>query len=737
MTLINPTDTLERQNEKLMTIAASLMRRVEQQTDQSGLAYAQFERAALLEDEVRSRTRDLEKALDLLHDSNLGLEAARAEATRARANLTDAIESITEGFALFDSADTLVLCNAHFCEHFRDIAPRLVPGMSFDAYVDLVSRSEDMHLPAGETAAGWAAMRKSRHARPNAVFNTQLKGDRWLQVSERRTLGQGTVVVQTDVTDIIRLEREERARLKDQQARLIAATLDHLAQGVCIFDDQQRLLGWNRRAGELLRIPLTRIALGARFDALIAQIPRDFALSQPMSRRALLAWAADNDTGAEGRAALRFEIAQDQALVLDCFAQGLPDGGFVISFTDVTSERQAAARLRALNEELEARVAERTSELRTAVAAAERANASKSRFVAAASHDLLQPLSAAKLFLGALDGQQSDPAHQDTLRKATTALGALEGIIDALLDISRLDSGRAVFAQQPVDLAQIFDPLFEQLEPVARAKGVDLRVRGSALKVQSDPAYLRRILQNLLGNAVRYTLSGRVLMGVRRAGRDLRIEVWDTGPGIAPEHGDRIFDEFARLDAPASASEGLGLGLAVVERACAGLGHTLALHSVPGHGTCFSVTLPRARDSAPAPMAEPAPEQSRPGQGKVIFVVENDAGFRRALVLTLEGLGADVIDVASSAEALSLLSELGLRPDGMLVDQSLNGTDTCGTDLVAEIRARFGDIPARVISANRDPALAAQCAQMDASLLTKPFTSEDLAAFLAPLRPLP
>ena len=183
------------------------------------------------------------------------------------------------------------------------------------------------------------------------------------------TASNGTVVLQTDVTDLIRLERKERARLQNKQARLIAATLEHLNQGVCIFDDAARLIGWNARVAELLRLPLTRVQRGASFGGLIAQLPEDFALSHGMSRKRLLDWA---DRPAR-RGALRFEATQGAALTLDAFAQGLPDGGFVISFTDVTAERNAARALREMNERLEARVAERTTELASALAEAERA----------------------------------------------------------------------------------------------------------------------------------------------------------------------------------------------------------------------------------------------------------------------------------------------------------------------------------------------------------------------------
>ncbi|MDA7430330.1 PAS-domain containing protein [Primorskyibacter aestuariivivens] len=727
MTLINNNDSLERQNEKLMRIAQSLMRRVERQKDPSGLAYAQFERAALLEDQVRSRTRDLEQALNLLQESNLRLEQANAETEAARAYLTEAIESVNEGFALFDNTDTLVLCNSRFCQDMRDIAGKLVPGIAFDRYVELVSQSAYLALPDGETSAGWAAMRKSRHRNRNAMFNVRLKQDMWLQVSERRTESQGTVVLQTDVTDLIRLEREERARLQDKQARLIAATLEHLHQGVCIFDEEAQLLGWNARVAELLKIPMNRIQLGARFATLVGHLPQDFTLSQGMSRKRLLDWA----TRRINRGALRFEVAQANALVLDAFAQGLPDGGFVISFTDVTAERNAARVLQEMNERLEARVAERTTELAAALSAAERANASKSRFVAAASHDLLQPLSAAKLFLGSLEGTQSNVANEVTLDKVMSALGSVENIIEALLDISKLESGQAAFEVRPVALQTLFDGLRHQLEPLAAQKGLGLRIVDTRATVMSDASYLRRILQNLLGNAVRYTQTGKILMGARRDGDALRIEVRDTGPGIPEEFQDEVFREFARLDAPASASEGLGLGLAIVERACAGLGHQISLTSQPGRGTCFAVTVPMVGTVLGTVFKPPQRAVRSPAtvKGRVVFLVENDENLRRALSMTLENSGADVIEAPNAETALELLEELEITPDALLFDEQLGGRMT-GTVLFREITERYGRLPVRIISALRCEVLQETCRRMDVTLLNKPINMADLDLFL-------
>ncbi|MEY4984222.1 MAG: hypothetical protein RIR62_2488, partial [Pseudomonadota bacterium] len=586
--LLNPADSPARQTEKLLAIADVLMRRVEQITDDSGAAYAQFQRAAMLEDQVRERTRDLEHALDLLNESNARLAEANRATEATRQNLSNAIETIQEGFALFDSQDILVMCNSRFGMHMSDVRPHLRPGLRFDDYVGLVSRSRHLALPSGERPSDWAVQRRRRHGERHVMFNVHIAGDRWMQVSEHRTADGGTVILQTDVTDLIRIERQERGKLLDDQARMIRATLDHVGQGVCIFDAEARLAGWNQRLGALLAIPMQRFRRGAGFAALLDRFRPDFRFGAGMTEGRLAHWAAQTAP----RAALRFELRRGGDLILDVFAEGMPDGGFVMSFTDVSAERAAIEALSRANETLEARVMERTLELEDALGNAERANASRSRFVAAASHDLLQPLSAAKLFIASVTDGLPDAGDRATLVKAQNALLSVEGILGALLDISKLESGRAAVSVGPVPLDHLLSQLRDEFGAIAAAKGLRLTVMPCRATVVSDPAYLRRILQNLIGNAIRYTARGGVLVGARRRAGQVRIEVHDTGPGIPEAEQDNIFKEFHRLDAPASASEGMGLGLAIVERACGLLGHPLGLRSEIGRGTSFMLQVP-------------------------------------------------------------------------------------------------------------------------------------------------
>jgi signal transduction histidine kinase/ActR/RegA family two-component response regulator len=720
--LLDPKDSLERQNQKLLTIVETLMRRAEAKPDTTGVAYAQFERAVMLEEEVRARTRDLEHALDLLNTSNASLAKANAEAEAARANLANAIETVQEGFALFDANEQLVMCNDRFGKHMHDVHHLFKPGLPFSDYVRIVSQSPYLELPGGTTPEMWQKRRMLRHREQHVVFNARMAGDRWLQVSEHRTRDGGTVVLQTDVTDIMLIERQERERLLDDQARLVKATLEHLNQGVGIFDREARLLGWNRRLGELLSIPLRRFRLGLPFTTVHEQLSRIVTFQNSTDAAALSEWAAHQGP----RAALSFEVVLGVDRTLAVFAQHMPDGGFVISFTDITTERNALRAVSQVNETLERRVQERTLELRDALADAERANASKSRFVAAASHDLLQPLSAAKLYLASLENDLTEQDQRARLGKAAGALQSVEDILSALLDISRLDSGRAAVHLGRIPLGNLLEQLHHELAPAAAEKGLRFDLRTSDVSVTSDATYLRRILQNLIGNALRYTVSGRVLVATRQRGRNVCVEIWDTGPGIPEEQQQKVFEEFHRVNAPASPSEGLGLGLAIVERACRLLGHPLELHSIPGQGTRFRVTFPLAstHETEPPSALSHAPDAAPLAQ-HIILLVENDSALRQAISMTLENWGADVLSCGSDTEALDLLREIDIAPDVVLVDHQL-GTDVTGTDLIAHLRRLYGPLPGCVISANRSPDLSAACLALDVPLLHKPLDLDAL-----------
>lgn len=716
--LIDPADSAEQTVERLRTIAEALMRNAEERRDPGSAAFEEFRRAALLEDRVRQRTRDLEATLERLNEVS-------GSAERARRDLAQAIEAIDEGFALFDAQERLVLFNSRFCAGLPDVRALLEPGMQFHSYVDIVSRSPHVILPEAMAPGTWVGQRTRLHAQ-GQDFNLELSGDRWLQIGERRTADGGTVLLHTDVSRIIRTERSEHDKAMDNQARMIRATLEHIHQGVGIFDAAGVLIGWNQRLADLLDIPAALIGRDLGFDQLAVRMLHQARFNEGFSAPQLHEWVGQRGS----RLPLSFELWHASGVILDVHGREMPGRGFVMSFTDVTRERLAIHSMLRAKATLEARVTARTEELAAALTDAERANSARVRFVAAASHDLLQPLSAAKLFVASARDDAGDSALRITLEKAHNALISVEGILGALLDLSRLESGGTEIEIAPLSMELLLAQLTDEFAPLATAKGLGLRIMPCRLAVHSDAAYLRRILQNLIGNAIRYTQSGRVLVGVRRQGGQLRVEVHDSGPGIAPEHQQAIFREFHRVEGTASAAQGMGLGLAIVERACALLDHRLVLHSVPGRGTRFSVELPMARElpvaESKAPATAPSPEA---GMDRIVLLVENDEELRSAIAQLLERRGVEVVEAASGTEALTLVEDMGVIPDIYLLDQQL-GDGLSGVETAQALHLRFGPRPTRIITADRSPETRRAAGQAGLQILFKPIDPGALEAFV-------
>lgn len=402
----------------------------------------------------------------------------------------------------------------------------------------------------------------------------------------------------------------------------------------------------------------------------------------------------------------------------------------------VALEAEVGARTRELEQTL-THLSARNSELAVARAAAEEANRSKTRFLRAAGHDLLQPLAAARLFLDALADTPLDPLQSELTGRLAAAFESVEQLMHAVIDISRLDSQRIEFDRKPVDMAALFRRLAVEYAPLAAARGLRLDFAPTSAVVDSDPTFLRRIAQNLLSNAIKYTDRGRVLVGVRHGGGVARLEVHDTGIGISPADRGRIFDEFQRVDRQGGPA-GMGLGLAIVRRACVKLKHPLTLESMPGRGTVFRVTLPLVSNGtgggAPgvmAPAPGPAPGGDLLGRRKVM-VIENDPSMRRGLALTLTGLGMVVCSFPGTAEAMAAI-ERDTAPDVILADYNLDGGDT-GLIAVAAVREQAARaIPALLITARREPEIARTCAEAGIRLLEKPLTAAELGGALESL----
>ena len=387
------------------------------------------------------------------------------------------------------------------------------------------------------------------------------------------------------------------------------------------------------------------------------------------------------------------------------------------------------------------RIDRSTRALEAARAEAEQANRSKTSFVAAAVHDLMQPLNAARMFVDAARARLTSIPDREVLSGIDSALEAEDDILSTLLDISRLESGTFEVHERDFALGALLDTLGREFGMIARARGIELRVVHCAAVIHSDEALLRRILQNYLSNAVRYSRRGRVLMGCRRAGGLLRIEVWDTGPGIAPEHHRRIFLEFQRLDSGVqSAERGAGLGLAIVERVAKRLDHRIGLRSWVGRGSVFFVAVPLVESAAAneevAAPRQPHPSRAEPAgtrahgsplKGARIWSVEDDPRVRQSIQALLSGWGCEVLLAASREEALRLAGQHPAAPDLLLLDYRL--PDGSGPEIVPELFHTWGaEVPVIVISAERDAAVRARVQSNGWGFLAKPVNPSKLRA---------
>jgi signal transduction histidine kinase/CheY-like chemotaxis protein len=422
------------------------------------------------------------------------------------------------------------------------------------------------------------------------------------------------------------------------------------------------------------------------------------------------------------------ERAFPDGAVIEIHGNPMPGGGFVATFTDVTASRRSEAELRRAAETLEQRVMARTSELEAAKAEAERANQAKSRFLAAVSHDLLQPINAAHLFTHALAQQLRHPEYREPVANIDGALSSSEALLAGILDISRLDAGGLAPQVEIFPVDEMLSHLAAEFRVMAEERGLQLRYVPSRLWVESDPQLLRRVLQNFLSNAVRYTRSGRILLGCRRHGEQVALVVLDTGPGIAIEDRGRIFEEFRSLE---RGGPGLGLGLAIAERIARLLGHRLQLRSQPGRGSAFAIHVPRAQ---PRQVAMPAanPRALR-APGIRVLVVDNDPAVLKAMQALLEGWRCAVLAARSVDEAEAMVA--GLPPDLLLLDYHLDGAAT-GLDLRARLAATGASVPTIVITADHSEAVRAAVAAADCFLLHKPLKPLALRSLMARLVPL-
>ncbi|MFZ3185804.1 MAG: NahK/ErcS family hybrid sensor histidine kinase/response regulator [Pseudomonas sp.] len=424
-------------------------------------------------------------------------------------------------------------------------------------------------------------------------------------------------------------------------------------------------------------------------------------------------------------------------LLLKPDEEGLVEG-FV---ADITERIQAQQHLQALNEELEQRVVSRTEQLqilnqqlREARDVAQAANLSKDKYLAAASHDLLQPLNAARLLISTLRERSLPAAEQRLVERTHQALEGAEDLLTDLLDISKLDQAAVKPDIDTYRLDELFAPLASEFQTVAEAAGLSLRVRTPDYAISTDLRLLTRILRNFLSNACRYTSQGGVLLGARRRGERLCLEVWDSGRGIAADQLSSIFLEFNQLDVGRAADrKGVGLGLAIVDRIATILGCAVQVRSQPGRGSVFSIKVPLSRQ-APSVSLSAVPHQAvvgNPLPGRRLLVLDNELSILESMAALLGQWGCEVLTATDQAAALSVLQ--GRAPELILADFHLDHGVT-GCQVVQHLREHFGQpIPAVMITADHSNLCRLQLQALGAPLLNKPVKPGKLRAVLSQL----
>ncbi len=519
---------------------------------------------------------------------------------------------------------------------------------------------------------------------------------------------------------------------------VLQTALNHVRQGIAVFSRDLQLICSNRQFSEILGLPPHIVQIGIPLqeilDFLGASNTATFSDGQTFTQTRLLTWTTEGEP--------YLERLPNRHIVIEVRANRMPDGGVVVTFSDVTPSFEAAEALERANATLERRVRQRTeeltrlnSELAHAKSAAEDANISKTRFLAAASHDILQPLNAARLYVTSLVERQTGGGEDTRLvENIDDSLEAIEEILGALLDISRLDAGAMTPSIASFRMGDLMRSLEIEFTPIARAKGIELTFVPCSLPVESDRLMLRRLLQNLISNAVKYTLRGRVLVGCRRRGKSLQIVIHDTGVGVPAVKRAEIFKEFHRLEQGARIARGLGLGLSIVERLARVLNHGIALDANRGGGSVFSVTVPIAQSiTQTSAVTSSTPVVRTPISGALVVCIENDPNILDGMKTLLTAWDAKVIAAADPETAIEAIAASGDSVTGLLVDYHLDRGNGIGA--IREIRQRFGEhIPAILITADRSPHVRAAAAQDKIAVLNKPLKPASLRALLGQWR---
>ncbi|MEM8799532.1 MAG: PAS-domain containing protein [Pseudomonadota bacterium] len=558
---------------------------------------------------------------------------------------------------------------------------------------------------------------------------TKVVGASSARVLIRSATGKGPLAIE-DVVSIID-ETSQKLQFKQE---LLQASLEHLSQGVSVVDEQMRLVAWNSAYQRMFEYPNGFLHIGQPVSDLIRFNARKGAFGEGDANDQI------EKRVSHMRAGLHhvFERHHKNGQVLRLEGNPMPGGGYVTCFSDITEDKRREAQLEEAKTKLETRVKERTAELHKAMQRAEDATASKTRFLAAASHDLLQPLNAARLFTSALAEDLSQGAHDaDRLvSNIDKSINSADQLLKTLLNISKIDAGGIVPTKSVFSVATLFNELETEFGVIAERRGLALGVRSTGLFVESDQGLLRSMLQNFISNAIRYTSKGRILVGARKRGDKAMLQVWDTGPGIPEDKQKMIFEEFSRLDnGDGSEERGVGLGLAMTDRLARLLDHPISLRSREGRGSIFGVAVPIAYAVPRPTMVAKKREITKAGslKGQSILCLDDDPRVLQAYGTLLAKWQSEPILCTEEADARAHLAQTGKIPDIAIVDYYLgqNGSTKLGPDVFGRLCNVWGKTPpVLIVSAEPPGTIAKRYPELVDVILTKPVAPAALRAML-------
>ncbi|KAB2701179.1 response regulator [Ochrobactrum sp. Kaboul] len=531
--------------------------------------------------------------------------------------------------------------------------------------------------------------------------------------------------------------RDARQLLDDASAALqqnrdlLQIALDQMEQGITVFDKDFRLAFWNRQFRTLLNLPDEVMQVGIPVSEIVEHLIRreDIAFN---TRNTII------HSLTASRKPLRMKMKSTNK-TLEIQSNPMPDGGIVATYTDITAAVEADLMRQKAAEMLEQRVADRTAELThvnqalaRAQAAAEEANLGKTRFLAAAGHDILQPLNAARLYSTALSEKLGRSETSEFARNIDSSLEAVEAILGMVLDISRLDTGSLKPEVSVFRLDKLLTQIATDFTPLARKKALKLRVVPSSIVVKTDRNMLRRLIQNLVSNSIKYSRSGGILLGVRRRGAFVELQVLDTGIGIPQHKLKLVFREFTRLDEGMREAEGLGLGLSIVDRIARLLAFPLSVRSVQGKGTTFTLRIPVSNE--PVPVEE---TRSRRGHARAleltgldVLCTDNDADILSGMETLLSGWGCNVTTLRNGAALRAFCANRSTAPDVIVADYHLIHEN--GIDMIGYTREHFKtEIPAILLTADRSKEVRQRAEEENITLLNKPLRPAALRSLLS------